>query len=211
VGVRRLIGLFALFSGVALLLNIIGGVSLGLALGGTTLVLLGGVALALRGQDPESRRWTIRTAAVGALTGIVATVCYDTTKAILSTLDPSPYNPFEVLGIFGQLLLGADSPAISVFVAGAAFHFLNGIAFALAYTFLFARDGRTTMRRAALAGMGWGLFLETFQLTLYPGWLSIGFYNEFVTISALSHLVYGATMGLLARAALQRVIAAEKG
>lgn len=206
---RRLIGLFALFSGVALLLNIIGGVSLGLALGGTTLVLLGGVGLAMRGQDPESRRWTVRTAAVGALTGIVATSLYDTTKALLSTFDPSPYNPFEVFRIFGQLLLGTDSSTIGVFVAGGAFHVLNGIAFALAYTFLFARDGRTTMRRAALTGMGWGLFLEIFQLTLYPGWLNIGFYSEFVTISALSHLVYGATIGVVARAGLRRVIAAE--
>jgi len=209
VAFRRLIGLFALFSGFALLLNIIAGVSLGLALGATAAVLLGGVGLALRGQDRASRQWTIRTASVGALTGIVATVCYDISKAILSTLDPSPYNPFEAVRIFGQLLLGTDASALGVLLAGGAFHFLNGIAFAVAYTFLFARDGRTTVRRAALSGMGWGLFLEIFQLTLYPGWLNVGFYSEFVTISALSHLVYGAIMGVVARAGLQRVIAED--
>ncbi|HEY8239274.1 MAG TPA: hypothetical protein VIF63_07545, partial [Candidatus Limnocylindrales bacterium] len=64
VAFRRLIGLLALFSGVALLLNIIGNISLGLALAGTTLVLAGGIAVALRGQDAESRRWTLCTAAV---------------------------------------------------------------------------------------------------------------------------------------------------
>jgi hypothetical protein len=207
VAFRRLIGLFALFSGVALLMNIIGKVSLSWALGGTTLLLLGGFGLALRGQDTESRRWTLRTAAVGAVIGLAATVTYDVTKALLSTLDPSPYNPFEALRIFGQLLLSTDSTALGVFVVGGAFHFLNGTAFAVAYCFLFARDGRSSLRWALLTGMAWGVFLETFQLTLYPGWLSIKFYAEFATISALSHLVYGATVGFLARAGLRRFVA----
>ncbi len=209
VAFRRLIGLFALFSGIALLMNIIGGVSLGVALGGTTVVLLGGVGLALRGQDPESRRWTLRTAAVGAVIGLAATISYDVTKAILSTLDPSPYNPFEALRIFGQLLLGTGSTAAGVYAVGGAFHFLNGTAFAVAYCFLFARDGRSSLRWALLTGMGWGVFLEIFQLTLYPGWLSIKFYAEFATISALSHLVYGATVGFLARAGLRRYVATD--
>ena len=55
----------------------------------------------------------------------------------------------------------------------------------------------------------WGLFLETFQLTLYPGWLDIRTYSEFATISALSHVVYGATLGLLARAILPRLVGTE--
>ena len=209
VAFRRLIGLFALFSGIALLMNIIGGVSLALALAGTAVVLLGGFAIALRGQDAESRRWTLRTAAVGAVTGITATVCYDAAKAVLSTLDPSPYNPFEALRIFGQLLLGTDSTAVGVLVVGGAFHMLNGTAFAVAYCFLFGRDGRSSLRWALLTGMGWGVFLEIFQLTLYPGWLNIKFYAEFATISALAHLVYGATIGLLARVGLRRFIPAE--
>jgi hypothetical protein len=46
-------------------------------------------------------------------------------------------------------------------------------------------------------GMLWGLFLELFQLTLYPGWLSIQFLAEFQTISFSAHLIYGATLGLI--------------
>lgn len=203
---RRLIGLFALFSGIALLAHIIGGVSLALALAGTSAILVGGVALALRGQDPVSRRWTLRTAAVGTAVGLIATITYDVTKASLSTLDPSPYNPFEVLLVFGQLLLGTDHTDMGVTIAGAAFHFLNGTAFAVAYCFLFARDGRSTLRWALATGIGWGVFLEIFQLTLYPGWLDIRFYEEFATISALSHVVYGATLGLLARTGLRRFV-----
>ena len=34
-------------------------------------------------------------------------------------------------------------------------------------------------------GIGWGLFLEAFQLTLYPGWLDIRLYQEFATISTV--------------------------
>lgn len=211
IAVRRLIGLFALFSGIALLMHIIGGVSLSLALLGTTTILVGGVALALRGQDAESRRWTLRTAGVGIAVGLVATVTYDVTKASLSVLDPSPYNPFEVLRVFGQLLLGTTSNGTEVFVAGAAFHFLNGTAFAVAYCFLFARDGQSSLRRALLTGIGWGVFLEIFQLTLYPGWLDIRFYQEFATISALSHVVYGAVLGLLARRGLRRFITVPPG
>ena len=48
-------------------------------------------------------------------------------------------------------------------------------------------------------GALWGLFLEAFQLTLYPDWLGIRFVDEFVRISALSHLAYGASLGLIAR------------
>lgn len=205
---RRLIGLLALFSGVALLINIVGRVSLAVALAGTTAVLVGGLGLAVRRQDPASRRWTVRTALVGLGVGLIATVAYDITKALLSALDPSPYNPFEALRIFGQLLLGTDSSAPLVLVVGGAFHFINGSAFAAAYAFLFGRDGRSTLRWALLTGVGWGVFLEAFQLALYPGWLSVQFFAEFATISALSHVVYGAAVGLLARHGLRRFGAA---
>jgi hypothetical protein len=205
---RGLIGLFALFSGVALLVQIVGRISLPIALGATTAIMVVGVGLSIRRQDPEIRRSTLRTAAVGIAVGLIGTVTYDVTKAILSRLDPSPYNPFEALRIFGQLLLSTTATTPDVYLVGAAFHVLNGTAFAVAYTFLFGRDGRVSRRRAALSGMGWGVFLELFQLTLYPGWLDIQFYTEFATISALSHLVYGATVGLLARAALRRFVSA---
>jgi len=186
-------------------------VSLVVALAGTTGVLLGGLALALRRQDAATRRWTLQTAAVGAIVGLLGTTVYDVTKAVLSQLDPSPYNPFEVLRIFGQLFLGPDASGPGVVIAGGAFHYLNGTAFAIAYTFLFARDGRSTVRWALVTGVVWGAFLELFQLALYPGWLSIGFFAEFATISAISHLVYGATLGLLARAVLRRLAQADQG
>ena len=120
---------------------------------------------------------------------------------------PTAYDPFHVISIFGTLILGSDVDPALIMAAGTAFHLVNGTSFGVAYLFLFARDGRITLRRALLTGIGWGLFLETFQITLYPGWLDIRLYQEFAAISALSHVVYGATLGLLARWLLRRVFA----
>ena len=69
--------------------------------------------------------------------------------------------------------------------------------FGVAYVFLFARDGAISGGRALATGVAWGIFLELFQLTLYPGWLDIRAYKEFAMISALGHVVYGATLGAI--------------
>lgn len=147
--------------------------------------------------------------AVGIAAGLVATIVYDATKTVLSQLDPSPYDPFEAIRLFGLLLVGSGAGPAAVAGAGTAFHFLNGTSFGLAYALLFGRDGRGSLRYALLSGMGWGLFLETFQLTLYPGWLDVRFYEEFARISALSHVAYGGSLGILARFALRRTFPRE--
>ena len=201
---RPLLAFGGVFSGVALLLHILGGVSLTLAIAVMTSLLLIVLGAVLRVSSAESRAWMLRTVAAGIGVGLSATLIYDLTKTLLSQLDPSPFDPFHVIAIFGALIVGSDADPAVIAAAGTAFHLVNGTSFGVAYLFLFARDGRTTLRRALLTGVGWGLFLETFQLTLYPGWLDIRLYQEFATISALSHIVYGATLGLLGRFALRR-------
>lgn len=196
---RWTLGIGALFSGAALLGNIVIGVPLPLTLAATGIVAAGGVAFLFRRADEERRSALVRTIGVGVSAGFLATLVYDAAKFALSQLDPSPYNPFEATRIFGQLLLGADAPGAAVIAVGTGFHFLNGTMFGLAYTALFARSGQTTPLFAALTGAAWGVFLETFQYTLYPDWLGIRFVDEFVRISALSHLAYGASLGLIAR------------
>ena len=89
-------------------------------------------------------------------------------------------------------------------LAGIAFHLLNGTTFGVAYVFLFARHGSFSTRRAIVTGLTWGLFLEMFQITLYPGWLDVRAYTEFAAISFLGHVVYGFTLGVVARAGLQK-------
>jgi hypothetical protein len=198
--VTVVLGLAGLFSGVALLVHILAGYSLRLALAASTGVMVLAVSAAWRRATPAARTRFARIARVGVAAGLLATVAYDATRFVLSRLDPSPYNPYEVLRIFGQLLVGrAASPAM-IITAGIAFHALNGIAFGTSYCALFGTRG-------VRAGIAWGLFLEVFQLTLYPGWLDIRFYREFATISALSHVAYGAVLGFTCRAALRGPLA----
>jgi hypothetical protein len=192
------LGVGALFSGAALLAHILAGIALPLALALTATLLAVLARVAWRRTAPAERRLLLRRAGVGVVCGVAATLAYDVAKHALSLLDPSPYNPFEAIRIFGILLTGPAAPAGLSLVAGIAFHLLNGIAFGVAFCFLFGRRG-------VLAGIGWGLFLELFQLTLYPGWLDIRFYEEFARVSALSHVIYGAVLGLGCRAGLRRV------
>ncbi|MEA2574002.1 MAG: hypothetical protein QOH93_1300 [Chloroflexia bacterium] len=194
----RLVGVLALFSGAALLTHIIWRVSLPLALATATLALVSSGITLWRRATLAQRAMLTRLLKVGAASGLVATVSYDLAKFALSQLDPSPYNPFEVVHIFGTLLVGQTSSDVAIYAAGAAFHLLNGVSFGVAYCFLFRRQG-------ILAGVAWGLFLEMFQLTLYPGWLNIRFYTEFAQISAMSHVVYGLVLGQACRVGLARV------
>jgi hypothetical protein len=186
----------ALFSGAALVAHIRTGVSLPLAL----LFLGAVVAVAIRSvwrrANPATRLILRRLTLVGAVAGAIATLAYDVSKMLLSRLDRTTYNPFEAVRVFGVLLTGSRSPSLA-YPAGMAFHLVNGTAFGIAFCILFGRRG-------VVAGIAWGLFLELFQLTLYPGWLDIRAYQEFVQISAFGHVVYGTVLGLMCRHWLTR-------
>jgi hypothetical protein len=201
---RMMVGVAFLASGAALLGTILFGLALPLGLLLTLAAATVAATLALRSVNDDARRRIDACVSVGAVAGVLGLICYDSSKAILSFADPSPFNPFGATAIFGALLIGQGAPSWALQLAGIAFHVVNGIAFAIAYTTLFARFGATSRRRAVLQGMVWGVFLETFQLTLYPGWLDIKSYAEFATISAGAHLIYGATLGLVSRELLRR-------
>jgi hypothetical protein len=184
----RATGLSVLFSGVALLTHILAQVSLRLALAVAAIVPVAILATNWRTLLPWQRALLAHRLKTGILAGLFATGAYDLTKFVLSQVESSPYNPFELIRIFGVLLLGAGAAVPAVYLAGAGFHVMNGVCFAVAYWLLFGRYG-------VKAAILWGLFLEMFQLTLYPGWLHIKFYKEFLQISAASHLAYGTALG----------------
>jgi hypothetical protein len=199
----RVLGVACLFSGVALLGVILARLSLPLTLGLTSVMFLLTLAgVWLLAGDRRGRLGRILLA--GIVTGVIATIAYDITRYVLSQLDPSPYNPFELLRIFGALLLGDNVAADTQRVAGTAFHLLNGTMFGLSYVLLFGRGGDTNRRWAVVTGVAWGLFLETFQIVLYPSWLQIQFVSEFATISAFSHVFFGLTLGVVGRTLLKR-------
>jgi len=110
---RPLLGIGGLFSGVALLMTILGSISLNLALAGMTLVMLGILGAVLWISGPETRRWIFWTIASGIVAGFTATLAYDASKTALSQLDPSPYDPFHAITIFGTLILGRGADPAS--------------------------------------------------------------------------------------------------
>jgi hypothetical protein len=208
-------GVASLGNGVAIVLAIVGGLPLGilLALVWSVNVVAFLVMSALGG--PQTRATIMRAVAVGLVVGIVATLAYDATKALLSQFDPSPYDPFEASRKFGRILIGSPASPVAIAIVGWGFNLLNGSTFSIAFACLFARSGRIGRWRGVATGIGWGLFLETFQLVLYPGWLNITFIDEFRRISFLSHIVFGAILGLFVPAGLRwvdrRMARKEKG
>jgi hypothetical protein len=208
---RPFLGVFALFSGVALLLNIILQVDLRLGLAVVGIAMLAAFGVALRRASGSERRSIVRTIGYGAVAGVLATLAYDVVRVALTEFDPSPYKPFEAMARFGQLLLATEARDSIVILAGGLYHILNGMTFGVAFTLLFMRDGSIGLGRAFLLGSGWGIFLEIFQLTLYPDWLGIKYLNEFVTISASGHLAYGATLAVVGRGYLRRASRSGRG
>jgi hypothetical protein len=192
VSTRRIVGAAALFSGAALVAHILSGISLRLTLAFTATLLLLAIVLIARRGGLQERLLVRRKLLAAVAAGIAATATYDASKFALSYGTTGFYNPFEAIRVFGTLLAGPSASPAAVLGAGTAFHVLNGVSFGVAFCFLFRRW-------SILHGIGWGLFLEAFQVALFPGWLDIRAYQEFVRISAVAHLVYGATLSVVAR------------
>lgn len=197
-------GVAALFSGTALLANIVVGFSLPIGLLSAAIVLGAVLALTITKANPAERRHSASVARAGILTGLGATVVYDLTRAVLGQLDPSAFDPFGAIRMFGTLLVGPTAPVAMIMTSGIALHIVNGMCFGLSYAALFGRDGQRTTSSAVVTGVSWGLFLELFQATLYPEWLRIAALSEFLLISALSHVAFGLSLGLLSRRYLRK-------
>jgi hypothetical protein len=153
-GALGVVGLASLANGVALVLHIIGGLPLGGLL--AVVWLIAAVAIGAIGfvGGPSVRAGIVRTVAVGLAVGLTATLLYDATKALLSQLDPTPYDPFETTRVFGRILIGAGAPTTAIAIVGWAFHLINGSTFAIAFACLFARGGRIRRGHGAVAGVG---------------------------------------------------------
>lgn len=193
------IGLALLANGAALVVHIVRGVPLPPLLLIAWAGGLAAIAASFVRADPETRVELRKTFIVGVLAGLMATAAYDAAKALLSNLDPAPWNPFEATRVFGIALLGPDVPDTVSRIAGWAFHISNGATFGMAFAFIFGGRAMAGIAWAIGLGAAWGVFLEAFQLSLYPTWLRIGALDEFRQVSFLAHVVFGATLGLLVR------------
>lgn len=198
------IGLAAGFSGLAVVFSILTGVALSITEAALVVVPLAVIIVIARRVPRHVVREVWWVARAGLLSGFAATLVYDITRAALSILDPSPYNPFEAIRRFGLSMVPSGAGLPIVMAAGLATHFLNGSSFGVIYA-IFAGRHVQTRRAAVLSGLGWGLTLEFVQSILYPGWLHITtVLREFLVISGLGHIMYGLALGLGTRWLLQR-------
>jgi hypothetical protein len=138
-----------------------------------------------------------RRVSVGFWAGLAATAVYDVVRYGLVVLFSWSVDPFGAFPLFGRLLIGADAPGPALWLAGIAYHVLNGLGFAIGYTLVVPRPGL----RSAVT---WALVLETFTILLYPDWLGVAAVGEFFSMSMLGHVGYGLTLGAVARRAESR-------
>jgi hypothetical protein len=194
-----LIGL-PMAGGAGLVVHILTDVSLPLAIG--VLALLGAAVFGLlvSRMTVVARRALRRRAAVGLLAGLVATLAYDAARYGVVALFDMSFQPFHVFTVFGELFIGVDHPGWLIFAVGLLYHLSNGTFFGVAYTLVLRRPSWWT-------GALWGIGLEASMAMLYPAWLRIQMLREFLEISALGHVVYGVTLGLVALAGVRRIAA----
>ena len=204
-------GLAAGFSGVAMLLFIVGSVPLPLAEGATVAVAAVALWLYLRRLPPGVVAAVLRLARAGVVVGAMATVAYDVARIALSFFAALPYDPFAAIRQFGYGILPPDSSPATVLGVGFVVHLINGSSFGVIYA-MFAHRHITSFRAAVGWGMAWGLVLEFVQSILYPGWLGItATLGEFFVITGASHLVYGATLGVGLRRRLGADVPSAEG
>ncbi|HEX2084559.1 MAG TPA: hypothetical protein VHF89_02675 [Solirubrobacteraceae bacterium] len=183
--------------GAGLVVYILAGISLPAAAG--AVALLGAVVWRLVASDaPEvDRRAIAARVRAGAVAGLLAVAAYDLVRFGLVSLLTLEFEPFHVIPRFGRLFVGDAAPEAVAVAAGVAYHVANGIGFAVGYALAVRRPG-------PLTGVAWGVGLELCMAVLYPTWLAIATLEEFLTVSALGHLAYGAVLGLAMRAQVGR-------
>lgn len=191
------LGLLMMPTGAAFLAFLLFRVDLRLGVAVTTSSMGSALWLVLRRQAARERARLLRLCRVGLVVGVLSTAVYDTSKWAFAQLGGVRDSPFGAIPRFGALLLGGEAHPLARTLIGAAFHLTNGVTFAIAFAVVVARP---TWRK----GIVFALILEAFQLSLYPGWLNPKSVAEFASVSAFGHVAYGATLGTLTRALLER-------
>lgn len=181
-----------LASGASLLVYIFAGISLAFALVlAAIFVTLAGSYTWLR-SSPEKKEQILIRMRIGFMAGLLGTAAYDLSRFLLIKITGIHFWPFDIFNIFGRAILGPSAHGFWVAPVGLAFHFLNGITFAISYTILLGKRG-------PLFGILWALGLEILMVVFYPRWLNIKFMNEFISVSVFGHLIYGIVIGYLAK------------
>lgn len=192
-----LLAALPLASGAALIVHVLTSISLGVALIGAGIIVIGVGTLTWMRLPSMARTEIVLRAKVGLIAGFLATIAYDVARWLIVTLFHDTFAPFDIFPIFGHAIAGTNlSPAVATTI-GILYHYTNGVLFAIAYAILLAPRGWWT-------GILWALGLEALMLTVYPGWLHPTPFEEFVSVSVLGHVAYGSVLGISSRRLLAR-------
>jgi uncharacterized protein DUF6789 len=144
-----------------------------------------------RKSSPAMRDIIRRRVLAGAVAGLLATLAYDVSRYVVVKAFPLVIWPFDVFPIFGQLLIGPASKKV-LYVVGWLYHLVNGTGFAVCFAVLVRRPG-------ILSGLLFAGVLEFLMISLYPSWLGLKAYGEFLSVSVVGHTAYGLVLGLVAK------------
>src|SRR5215467_3355458 len=128
---------------------------------------------------------------VGSLAGLAASVVYDGVRFLIERGHLFGFNGFVPILMFGSWITGQPVGSTASKIAGWSYHYWNGATFGVIYALALGR-------RRWWWGLGYGILMECCMLGLFPMFLRVTNKFDFVAVSMIGHLFYGATLGLLA-------------
>lgn len=193
----RVHGVLFVATGAALLAHIFLPVPMPAAVAAAYALALAVIFLIDRGNARIGAYRSSQLVRSGFLAAVPALVAYDLSRLLVSVTLGMEIGPFDAFPHFGSALVGEGAPTVLRWVVGSGFHVINGVTFGIAYALVVRRVGVVT-------GIAWGLALEAIMLGVYPWWLQIEQLGEFLQLSIIGHVCYGATLGALVRNRLAR-------
>lgn len=154
-------------------------------------------SLALVGfQSWANRRpwkWLAQRIWAGCWIGLLGTVAYDATRAMLVASGIYHFQPFRVIVLLGVLITGEPDTADLAVAAGWIYHFWNGVNFSVMYVLAVGRGWWPL-------GLVWAMALELLMLATYPELFNIPAWDVgFIVTSMIGHIAYGLVLGHLAQ------------
>lgn len=128
---------------------------------------------------------------VGIGGGAAGTVVYDLVRLALQRGHVFDYDGFAAILIFGSWIIGKATTTWQAALAGWMYHYWNGVAFGVFYLLLAGN-------RRWWYGIGYGMLMELCMLGLFPTFIRVTNRDDFIALSVIGHIGYGATLGLIA-------------
>jgi hypothetical protein len=152
------------------------------------MIIVAGIAMWARGSPYQL---FYKRLLLGLAIGAVATAAYDFIRVVQQSALPLGFNAFANHPRFGQMIVDQPVTSTAAIAVGWAYHFSNGLTFALCYTLLVGRA-------SWYWGVAFALVLQCLMVAMYPTAFGVSRGNEsFLLVSFTGHTVYGTVLGVL--------------